>query len=218
MNTDRNRIFLVIFLLFAAVSCGGGEAAPGGAGGGAGAGMPAMAVQIVTLEAKPVEQTTEFVGTVKSRRSTEIQPQVEGFITRITAKPGQRVDAGAMLMEIDSRVPQGQLAGLESDPRAARDRRHLRAAGSGARGQAAGGGRREPDGCRSRGKRAEGGGSATAHRAGTNPHGAHRSRLLPRHRPDRRDRRRHSRPRRRSRDEGDEADDRSTRTPDSRCT
>ena len=88
--------------------------APGGAGGGAGAGMPAMAVEIVTLEAKPVEQTTEFVGTVKSRRSTDIQPQVEGFITRIGAKPGQRVGAGAVLMEIDSRVPQGQIASLES--------------------------------------------------------------------------------------------------------
>ena len=76
--------------------------------------MPAMAVQIVTLEAKPLEQTTEFVGTVKSRSSTEIQPQVEGFITRIAAKPGQRVEAGALLMDIDSRVPQGQIAGLES--------------------------------------------------------------------------------------------------------
>ena len=55
--------------------------------------MPAMPVEIVTLEAKPIEQTTEFVGTVKSRRSTDIQPQVEGFITRIAAKPGQRVGA-----------------------------------------------------------------------------------------------------------------------------
>ena len=73
-----------------------------------------MAVDIATLEAKPLEQTTEFVGTVKSRRSTEIQPQVEGFITRITAKPGQRVAAGALLMEIDSRVQQGQIAGLET--------------------------------------------------------------------------------------------------------
>jgi len=111
MKTDQNRILPVIFLLFATVSCGGGDAA-GGAGGGGG--MPAMAVEIATLEAKPIEQTTEFVGTVKSRRSTDIQPQVEGFITRITAKPGQRVAAGALLMEIDSRVPQGELAGLES--------------------------------------------------------------------------------------------------------
>jgi len=114
MQTDRNRIFLVTFLLFATVSCGGGGAAGGAGGAGRGGGMPAMAVDIATLEAKPLEQTTEFVGTVKSRRSTDIQPQVEGFITRITAKPGQRVAAGALLMEIDSRVQQGQLASLET--------------------------------------------------------------------------------------------------------
>ena len=115
MNKLRNRIFLVTLLLFSAAACGGGEgSAAGGAGGGQGAAMPAMAVEIVTLEAKPIEQTTEFVGTVKSRRSTDIQPQVEGFITGITAKPGQRVASGALLMEIDSRVQQGQLAGLES--------------------------------------------------------------------------------------------------------
>lgn len=114
MHTDRNRVFPFIFVLFAAASCRGGEATPGGAGGGGGGGMPAMAVEIVTLEPKPLEQTTEFVGTVKSRRSADIQPQVEGFITRIVAKPGQQVSAGTLLMEIDSRVPQGQLASLES--------------------------------------------------------------------------------------------------------
>ena len=114
MNKQQNRIFPVSFLLFAAISCGGGEAASSGGGGAAGAGMPPTPVEIVTLEEKPIEQATEFVGTVKSRRSTEIQPQVEGFITRIAARPGQRVAAGTLLMEIDSRVPQGQLASLES--------------------------------------------------------------------------------------------------------
>ena len=76
--------------------------------------MPPMAVEIVTLEAKPVEQLTEFVGTIKSRRSTTIQPQVEGFITRIRVKSGDRVGAGATLMEIDSRVQQASLQSLES--------------------------------------------------------------------------------------------------------
>jgi RND family efflux transporter MFP subunit len=111
MDNPENRIFLVALLLFTVAACGGGE---GAAAGGAGGSMPAMAVEIVSLEAKPVEQTTEFVGTVKSRRSTDIQPQVEGFITRITAKPGQKVAAGALLMEIDSRLQQGQIASLES--------------------------------------------------------------------------------------------------------
>ena len=55
MKTERNLLFPVIFLLFGVVSCGGDEGAPGAAAGGAGGEMPAMAVEIVTLEAKPVE-------------------------------------------------------------------------------------------------------------------------------------------------------------------
>ena len=75
---------------------------------------------MVTLELKPVEQATEFVGTVKSRRSTTIQPQVEGFITRIAVKSGDRVGPGATLMEIDSRSQQAAISSLES-VRAARE-------------------------------------------------------------------------------------------------
>jgi len=117
MHNSRNRMFLVTLLLLAATACGGSEGAAGasgGSGGGPRAGMPAMGVDIVTLEAKPVEQTSEFVGTIKSRRSTTIQPQVEGFITRIRVKSGDRVAAGATLMEIDSRVQQASLQSLES--------------------------------------------------------------------------------------------------------
>ena len=58
-----------------------------------------MPVEVVTLATKPVEQTTEFVGTVKSRRSATMQPQVEGFVTRIAVRrasgcaPGARADS-----------------------------------------------------------------------------------------------------------------------------
>jgi RND family efflux transporter MFP subunit len=95
---------------------------PGGAHGpGSGNGPPmAMPVEAVTLAAKPVERTTEYIATVKSRRSTTIQPQVEGFITRITARSGQRVARGTVLMEIDSGRQQAAVAMLES-VRAARE-------------------------------------------------------------------------------------------------
>ena len=92
-----------------------------GKGGGQGGppAVPAMPVEVVTLVTRPVEQTTEFVGTVKSRRSTTVQPQVEGFITRILARSGDRVGAGMPLMEIDPRLQQAAVANLESQ-RAAR--------------------------------------------------------------------------------------------------
>ncbi len=97
-----------------AVACGGNGAAGPPGGGPPGGGMPAMTVGAVTLAPKPVERTTEYIATIKSRRSTTIQPQVEGFITRITARPGQRVTRGTALMEIDSNRQQAAVANLES--------------------------------------------------------------------------------------------------------
>ena len=61
-----------------------------------------------------MEQTTEFVGTVKSRRSTTVQPQVEGFVTRILVRSGDRVRPGTPLMQIDPRMQQAAVASLES--------------------------------------------------------------------------------------------------------
>jgi RND family efflux transporter MFP subunit len=109
----------ILSVLLAAIglaSCGGGfDAAAGGGGGAAGAGdMPPMPVQIATLSTKPVEQISEFVGAVKSRLQTTVQPQVEGFITRIAVKSGDRVGAGATLMEIDARSQEAGLVSQES--------------------------------------------------------------------------------------------------------
>ncbi|HET8644450.1 MAG TPA: efflux RND transporter periplasmic adaptor subunit [Vicinamibacteria bacterium] len=81
--------------------------------------FPGMPVEAVTLALRPVERTSEFVGTVKSRRSTDVQPQAEGFITRILVRSGDRVSPGTPLMRIDARAQQAAVAGLESQ-RAAR--------------------------------------------------------------------------------------------------
>ena len=73
-----------------------------------------MPVEVVILVERPVEQTTEFVGTVKSRRSTTVQPQVEGFVTRILVRSGDRVRPGTPLLLIDAGMQQAAVANLES--------------------------------------------------------------------------------------------------------
>ncbi|HEV7502123.1 MAG TPA: efflux RND transporter periplasmic adaptor subunit [Vicinamibacteria bacterium] len=94
-------------IALAAGGCGGKPSGPAG-------GMPPMPVEVVTLTQRPVEQTTEFVGTVKSRRSTTVQPQVEGFVVRILAKSGDRVGPGTPLLQIDAGMQQAAVANLES--------------------------------------------------------------------------------------------------------
>ncbi|HYN07216.1 MAG TPA: efflux RND transporter periplasmic adaptor subunit [Vicinamibacterales bacterium] len=118
----RLRYTALMLLVVGGAACGGGSAenaAGGGPGGGRGA-MPPMPVEMVTLEPKPVEQVGDFVGTVKSRRSTTIQPQAEGFLTRIRVKSGDRVKPGTGMFDIDATMEQAGVASLES-VRAARE-------------------------------------------------------------------------------------------------
>jgi len=75
---------------------------------------PAVSVEAVTLEMHPIEQASEFVGTVKSRRSTSVQPQVEGFVTKILVRSGDRVQPGTPLVQIDPAMQSAAVASLES--------------------------------------------------------------------------------------------------------
>ncbi len=103
---------LSVMLLAVAAACGAGQ--PPAAGGPPGGGMPPMPVELLTLAPHPVEQASEFVGTVKSRQSTTIQPQAEGFITKILVKSGDRVSAGTPLFQIDASSQQALVASLQS--------------------------------------------------------------------------------------------------------
>ncbi len=89
----------VCLAAMAAAGCGTKSASVSASGeGGAVAAMP---VEVQVVESKPIAETTEYLALLKSRHSATINPQVEGYITRIFAKSGDRVAAGASLLQID---------------------------------------------------------------------------------------------------------------------
>ncbi len=95
-------------------ACGGGAGGHGGAAGGPGGpggGAMAMPVPVMTVAESQLRDATEYVATLKSRHTTNVQPQVEGVLTRIFVKSGDRVSAGAALMQID---PAKQRAAVRS--------------------------------------------------------------------------------------------------------
>jgi len=73
--------------------------------------MSAFPVQTVTVNASPVPKSDEYTATIKSRRSATLNPQVDGNLTAILVKSGERVKAGQAIMEID---PAKQKATLDS--------------------------------------------------------------------------------------------------------
>jgi RND family efflux transporter MFP subunit len=74
-------------------------------------GPPPVPVQVATVASTKLRETSEYVSTLRSRRSIRVQPQVEGWITEIEVDSGARVKPGAALMRIDSRQ---QLATVRS--------------------------------------------------------------------------------------------------------
>jgi RND family efflux transporter MFP subunit len=77
--------------------CGQKDSAKGAPGMPAG-GIP---VQVQIVKSETIPDTTEYLSVLKSRHSANINPQVEGQVTKIFVKSGDRVKAGEPLLEID---------------------------------------------------------------------------------------------------------------------
>ncbi len=73
--------------------------------------MQAMPVKTFAVVLAPVAQSSQYVATIKSRRSATLQPQVSGRLTQILVRSGERVRSGQPMMSIDA---QPQLATVQA--------------------------------------------------------------------------------------------------------
>lgn len=79
-----------------------------------------MEVKTLVLEPRPIPQSSEFVATIRSLRSTTVQPQVEGIVRQVMVRAGERVNFGQPLIQIDPDKQQAANTVTESQ-RASRD-------------------------------------------------------------------------------------------------
>jgi RND family efflux transporter MFP subunit len=92
-------------------ACRGNGATPAGAPPA----PPPSAVKIVDLAPAPIEEASEFIATLRSLRSTTVQPEVEGLITRVLVKAGQQVKAGTPLVQINAERQQAAVSSAEAN-------------------------------------------------------------------------------------------------------
>jgi RND family efflux transporter MFP subunit len=83
----------------------------------AGAGMQGLPVQTVAVALSPVPDSSEYVATIKSRRSATLQPQVDGRLTQIRVQSGAHVKAGQLLMDIDPLHQQASVSSAQATER-----------------------------------------------------------------------------------------------------
>ena len=93
----------------ATIACGGAPPPQAQAQG-----FPPTPVQLVESRSTAIEDATEYVATLKSLRSTSIQPQIDGQITEILVKSGDRVQRGAPLVQIDPRRQEAAVSSQEA--------------------------------------------------------------------------------------------------------
>jgi len=79
----------------------GGCGQKSSAGDAAGGAPQAMPVQVLAVVPEKIADTTEYLAILKSRHSATINPQVEGHVTSIDVKSGDRVKMGDALLQID---------------------------------------------------------------------------------------------------------------------
>jgi RND family efflux transporter MFP subunit len=97
---------LILGTLLLTISCGGDKSAKAAA-------PQAMPVKVHTATLQKVEDTTEYVATLKSRDSAVVMPQVEGIITQIFVHSGDHVANGVPMMQIDPAKQQATVKSQE---------------------------------------------------------------------------------------------------------
>lgn len=91
----------------AAASGAPAGSARGGAQGG-GAGRVAM-VEAVPVRQMALRDDAEAVGSLRSRQSVVLRPEVSGRITQLNFRDGQRVKRGQVLVQFDDQLPRAQI-------------------------------------------------------------------------------------------------------------
>lgn len=105
---SRGAAIAWLALIGLGVGCGGSAAGKGQA-----LDPPGVPVKIAVAASISFNDTTEYVATLKSRDSALIMPQVEGQITQVFVRSGDRVSPGTPLMQIDPAKQQATLNSQE---------------------------------------------------------------------------------------------------------
>jgi RND family efflux transporter MFP subunit len=81
---------------------------------------PPRAVQVLTLAPTELRTTGEYLGSLLSRGSVVVLPQVAGYVRAIHVAPGEKVKAGAPLVEIDAREESAALSSASAQAESAK--------------------------------------------------------------------------------------------------
>lgn len=81
----------------------------------------AIPVKIATVSSGTIEESSDFVANLDSRRSVTLAPQVQGRVSQILVRPGDEVKAGAPIIQINQQEQQAAVRSAQAATAAARE-------------------------------------------------------------------------------------------------
>lgn len=93
----------------------GGAPSALSAGGAPGGGGRAPAVEVAKVEVVRLTDDAQAVGSLRSRQSVVLRPEVSGRVTRINFRDGERVRRGQLLVQLDDQLPSAQVKQAEAE-------------------------------------------------------------------------------------------------------
>ncbi|BAY64488.1 secretion protein HlyD [Calothrix brevissima NIES-22] len=77
-------------------------------------------VKLAPVEAGTIEESSDFIANLESRRSVRLQPRIEGQVTQIFVRSGDNVAEGTPIIQVDPRQQQATVSGLNAGSEAAK--------------------------------------------------------------------------------------------------
>ena len=75
---------------------------------------PGVKVKLSPVQTGTVEDSTEYIASLESRRSVNLQPRIQGQVSQIFVKSGDSVASGTAILQIDSRQQQAAVSSLSA--------------------------------------------------------------------------------------------------------
>ena len=98
----------------AVVATGAGPGAASPAGAASGPARP-PSVEVARVELMRLADEAQAVGTLRSRQSVILRPEVSGRVTRLNFRDGEKVRRGQLLVQLDDQLPVAQVQQAQAE-------------------------------------------------------------------------------------------------------
>ncbi|RCJ39166.1 efflux transporter periplasmic adaptor subunit [Nostoc minutum NIES-26] len=81
---------------------------------------PGVRVKLSPVQVGTIDDSTDFIASLESRRSVTLQPRIQGQVTQIFVRSGDPIATGAAVIQIDPRQQQAAVSSIDAAAQASR--------------------------------------------------------------------------------------------------